>query len=175
MLSAALIAIILVVVAFVLQYEVALNKPVFIGALTAYLVLCALVIFNGLKFGDALGVTGALMSVFGFGLMVGLLLFVPINAGSVWLFFIAVMFAMTAISIPVMRFLDRRFAKTETDASIILRRSSAVGIFAMILTWLQIRGTFNLFSIVFVAVGVVLLAFFLELRESARWRNLMNR
>ncbi len=174
-LIAVLTAVGLVITSFVLQYALAIDKTTFTALHAIYGVLVLAIAYNCLKHGDSLGIATAWLAVVGIGALLGLVLYLPTHAGTLWLFFVAAMLATTAVFVPVMRFLDRRFASEDTATQIVLRRAGFVGILAVLLLWLQIRGTLNLFTLIFTVLGVAMVAFFLELRESARWRNLLNR
>ncbi len=171
---AVLIAATGVIAAFVLQYPLAIDKTMFITLHSIYIVLVLAIAYSCLQHGDSLAIATAWFASIGIGTLLALVMYLPTHAGTLWVFFVAAMIATTALFIPVIRFLDRRFASEDTATRIVLRRAGFVGIFVVLLLWLQIRGTLNLFSLIFTILGVAMVAFFLELRESARWRNLLD-
>lgn len=86
-----------------------------------------------------------------------------------WLFFVFLYLAVTGTVLPFVRFLNRRFSGEDSvpSSSVILRQSIWVGLFAVACAWLQIPRVLTPVLALFLALSLVVIEFFLHLREQS--------
>lgn len=86
-----------------------------------------------------------------------------------WLFFVFLYLAATGTVLPFVRFLNMRFSGGDTvpSSSVILRQSIWVGLFAVACAWLQIPRVLNPILALFLALSLMVIEFFLHLREQS--------
>lgn len=86
-----------------------------------------------------------------------------------WLFFVFLYLAVTGTVLPFVRFLNKRFSSEETvpSSSVILRQSIWVGLFAVACAWLQIPRVLTPVLALFLAISLMVIEFFLHLREQS--------
>ncbi len=87
-----------------------------------------------------------------------------------WLFFIALVFAITGTSLPVVAYLNRVVTPFgPATYEIVVRESTLVGIYIGILLWLN-KGQILSFGLAMIlAVGIILIEFLLRLRYRSQW------
>ena len=111
---------------------------------------------------------GALMA---FGGWAGLWLLVTSTLPTAfprWLFFVCLYLAVTGTSLPFVRFLNTRFAGSNgVPGGVILRQSIWLGLFVVACAWLQIPRVLNPVIAGVLAISLVVIEFFLRLRERA--------
>ncbi|HHY88962.1 MAG TPA: hypothetical protein GYA06_08595 [Chloroflexi bacterium] len=91
--------------------------------------------------------------------------------GPRWLFFFFTTLAVSGTMLPLVYFFNRRFpSKPPASGAVIIRQSLWFGVYANLLIWLQLGGVLNLMLIVFIAAGLVMIEFFLRLRERSHWK-----
>ena len=86
-----------------------------------------------------------------------------------WLFFVFLYLAVTGTVLPFVRFLNVRFTRLDADlpsAGIILRQSIWIGLFVVACAWLQIPRVLNPVIAFFLALCLVVIEFFLHVRET---------
>ncbi len=85
-----------------------------------------------------------------------------------WLFFVCLYLAVTGTALPFVRFLNARFAGPRgVPAGVILRQSIWVGLFVVACAWLQIPRVLNPVIAGVLAFSLIVIEFFLRLREHA--------
>lgn len=84
-----------------------------------------------------------------------------------WLFFVCLYLAVTGTVLPFVRFLNMRFAREDDPPSsgVILRQSIFAGLFVVACAWLQIPRVLNPAIAFFLALSLVIVEFFLHMRE----------
>ncbi len=88
-----------------------------------------------------------------------------------WLFFFMLFLALTGAALPVVAFLNRRFASNPpAGEGVILRQAIWVGVYGGVLAWLQQGRILNPALCFFLLVGLVLLEILIRLGEKARWK-----
>jgi hypothetical protein len=88
-----------------------------------------------------------------------------------WLFFFFVMLALSGTSLPVVAFLNRRFAShPPANEGVLLRQSIWFGLYASLLVWLQQGRILNPMIAFFLGIGLLLVEVFLRMGERARWQ-----
>jgi hypothetical protein len=92
--------------------------------------------------------------------------------GPRWLFFFLIVSAVTGTALPLVVYLNRRFA-TEPPAAarVLVREALFIGVYAAMLIWMQFGQVVNFGLAVLFLLGFVLLEAFLRLRESSYWRK----
>jgi hypothetical protein len=91
--------------------------------------------------------------------------------GPRWLFFFFTVLAVTGLILPIAAYLNRRFpASPAVSNSTILREAILAGIFAPTLAWLQLNRALTGSVAIILAIGFVLLEWFIRLREQSRWK-----
>lgn len=90
------------------------------------------------------------------------------TAGPRWLFFVLLYLAVTGTVLPFVRFLNLRFTRVDGPspaAGVILRQSMWVGLFVAACAWLQIPRVLNPLIAFFLALSLIVIEFFLYVRE----------
>ncbi len=82
-------------------------------------------------------------------------------------FLAALLAAVTGICLPIVDFLNRRFAKQPVGYLVVLRQSMWVGFWVAFCTWLQMNRTLNWAVAALVAGVLVLFEFLLQVRTRA--------
>lgn len=92
------------------------------------------------------------------------------DLGNRWLFFIALVFAITAAALPIVAYLNRvTTPKGSATFEIVVRESTMIGIYAGILLWLNKGQVLSIGLAVILAVGLVLIELLLRLRYRSEW------
>ncbi|NTW09085.1 MAG: hypothetical protein HGA28_05900, partial [Anaerolineaceae bacterium] len=90
--------------------------------------------------------------------------------GPRWLFFFFVTLASTGTGLPIIVFLNLRFPSyPPIDTPVIIRQACWVGIYAGILTWLQLGRILTPAVGVGIAIGLVIIEGLLRFREKSQW------
>ena len=85
-----------------------------------------------------------------------------------WLFFVLLYVATTGTVLPFVRFLNMRFTREggmPPAGGVLLRQSIWVGLFVVACAWLQMPRVLNPVIAFFLALSLVLIEFFLRIRE----------
>lgn len=114
--------------------------------------------------------TSLILSVLGAGGLVFIVVFMEPTLGPRWLFFFFLTIVTTGVCIPFTFILQRRMAKQPVPASVIIREALWVGIFVDLVAWLQLGRIFSNLIMVILAIGLVLLEFFLRVAEKATFK-----
>ena len=92
------------------------------------------------------------------------------DLGNRWLFFIAVVFAITATALPLVAYLNRVAAPIgPASFEVVVRESLLIGIYASILLWLNKGQVLSLGLAIILAVGLLLIELLLRLRQRSEW------
>lgn len=115
-------------------------------------------------------VSGVLMLLGGLlGLLVLVTNTLPRLGAELWLFFLLLHLTVTGAALPIVRYLNVRFTPVNADpppGGVLVRESVWVGLFAVILAWLQLMRVLSVPIAFFVALIFVVLEIFLRTRES---------
>ncbi len=88
-----------------------------------------------------------------------------------WLFFFLLFLGLCGTSLPIVAFLNRRFAsRPPAGEGVLIRQAAWVGIYGSLLAWLQQGRILNTALILFLAIGFILIEVLLRLGERARWK-----
>ncbi len=87
-----------------------------------------------------------------------------------WAFFASLVVALTATAFPIVYFISTRFLDQPLQPSVLVRRALWVGVYGAVLAWLQLARLVNLYVIVGLAGGLILIEYLLRLRERALWQ-----
>ena len=88
-----------------------------------------------------------------------------------WLFFFLLFIGLCGTALPIVAFLNRRFAsRPPAGEGVLIRQSAWVGIYGSLLAWLQQGRILNTALILFLAIGFILVELLLRLGERARWK-----
>lgn len=90
--------------------------------------------------------------------------------GPRWLFYCAIIFAITGTAAPGVTLLNRLFStRTPVSFGMIVRESLWVGIYIAALVWLNKGQVMTLGLAIVLAVGLILIEFLLRLRARSEW------
>ncbi len=92
----------------------------------------------------------------------------PRIGAELWLFFILLHLAVTGTTLPVVRYLNVRLTPISIDpppGGIIVRQSIWIGLYVVIVTWLQILRSLSIPIAFFLALVFIVLEGFLRARE----------
>jgi hypothetical protein len=93
------------------------------------------------------------------------------SGGTRYLFFFTAVLAFTGMALPVVAFLNRRFASTPpATRAVILRQAIWAGIYLPTLAWLRIGRILTPSIALLLAVGLILIEWLLRLRERSQWK-----
>jgi hypothetical protein len=92
------------------------------------------------------------------------------NLGNRWLFFAAVVLALTGSSIPLVAYLNR-IIKLFGPASfeIVVRESTLIGVYVGVLIWLNKGQVLSFGLAAILGVGLVIVELLLRLRSRSEW------
>lgn len=92
------------------------------------------------------------------------------DLGNRWLFFIALVFALTGTALPVVAYLNRVATPFgPATFEIVVRESTMVGIYAGILLWLNKGQVLSFGLAIILAFGLVMIELLLRLRYRSEW------
>jgi hypothetical protein len=114
---------------------------------------------------------GLLLSLFGWGGLVYVIMYTLPTLGPRWLFFFFLVIGMSGASMPVIAFLHLRFPADPPSApGVVVRQAIWVGIYGGLLAWLQLGRVLDTARAVFLAAGFILIEILLRLRERSQFR-----
>jgi hypothetical protein len=89
------------------------------------------------------------------------------QAGPRWYFFILLYLGVVGIGLPIIRFFNMLLTRERTTVTdgVILRQALLLGLYVVILAWLQILRVMSLFIAVFLAIGFIAIEVFVRIRE----------
>ena len=94
------------------------------------------------------------------------------TVGPRWLFYLCWFLALSGTALPIIAFLNRRFASSvPATQSVIVRQAIWVGLYGSILAWLQIGRVITPALALLLGVGLILVEWLLRLRERSLWRG----
>lgn len=116
--------------------------------------------------------TALLFSLAGWGGIAWLVLFAKPLVGPRWLFFLCWFLALTGPALLALAFLHRRFPTPEgVSQDVVVREAIFVGLYGSTLAWLQIGRVATLPLALLLGGGLVLIEWFIRLREKSRWKK----
>ena len=114
---------------------------------------------------------GLLLSLFGWGGLVYVIMYTLPTLGPRWLFFFFLVMGMSGTSMPVIAFLHLRFPAAPPSApGVVVRQAIWVGIYGGLLAWLQLGRVLDTARAVFLAAGFILIEILLRLRERSQFK-----
>jgi hypothetical protein len=120
---------------------------------------------------DHIGVllAAAVMFIIGWGGLYWLVTTHPPRLGAeLWLFFFLGLMAITGTVVPIVRYLNMAFTPVHAEpiaGGIIVRQSVWIGLFCVILAWMQILRVISPANIFFLALVFIIIEVFLRSRE----------
>lgn len=88
-----------------------------------------------------------------------------------WLLFFGGTLGLTGLALPITWFLNLRFpSKPPAGSPVIVRQAIWVGVYGVVLAWLQQVRLVTLWTGLGLAVGLVAIEFLVRMREKARWQ-----
>ncbi|MEL6308934.1 MAG: hypothetical protein AAFQ52_12395 [Chloroflexota bacterium] len=109
-----------------------------------------------------------------FGLFQLITTALPRIAPELWIFFFLLQLAVTSTAVPIVRFFNVRLTSIMHDvppSGVIVRQSVWIGLFVVIIAWLQIPRELSLPLALFVALVFIVVEVFLRSRELAAERD----
>jgi len=107
----------------------------------------------------------------GWGGLVYLMTQTSPSLGNRWLFFCAIVFAVTGSAAPLVALLNRLFSShTPVRFGMVVREALWIGIFAAAFLWLNKGQVVSLGLLIVLAVGFILVEFLLRMRARSEWR-----
>ena len=92
-----------------------------------------------------------------------------------WLFFFGGTIGLTGLALPATWFLNLRFPSTPpAGVPVIVRQAIWVGVYGVLLTWLQQERLVTLWSSLGLAAGLIAIEYLVRMRENARWQPITN-
>jgi hypothetical protein len=119
--------------------------------------------------------TALFLTITGWGGLAVILLTTVPTLGPRWLFYFLLFLGLSGMAMPVVDFFNRRFpSKPRAGAEVVIRQSVWVGLYGCVLAWLQFGRILNSGLIIFLAIGLVSIEFFLRMNERSRFEALMR-
>jgi hypothetical protein len=117
-------------------------------------------------------VAAVLMTVGGWSGLVYLFINTLPTVVNRWIFFALFYVALSGTSLPFIRYLNKRFARSgvpPVPGMVLVRQSCWVGLFGTACAWLRIPRVLSWSVAFFLALALVMIEIFLRLRERAQW------
>lgn len=109
--------------------------------------------------------------ILGWVVLFGILQLADPSGGTRWALFFTLILALTGTSLPLMAYLNKRFAsRPPASPGVVLRQSMWVGVYFATLAWLQLGRVLNSAIVVLLLSGLILTEWLLRLRERSQWR-----
>jgi hypothetical protein len=88
-----------------------------------------------------------------------------------WLLFFGCTLGLTGLALPVTWFLNLRFpSEPSAGPYVVVRQAIWVGVYGVVLAWLQQVRLVSLWTGLGLAVGLVAIEYLVRMREKARWQ-----
>jgi hypothetical protein len=88
-----------------------------------------------------------------------------------WLLFFGGTLGLTGLAIPAAWFLNLRFpSEPPAGSSVIIRQAIWVGVYGVVLVWLQQARLVTLWIGLGLAIGLIAIEYLIRMREKARWQ-----
>ncbi len=110
----------------------------------------------------------AMMGVGGIGIATLISIGQPRIGAELWLYFLCIHLIITGGSLPIVRFINMRFIPLTAEppsGGVLVRQSVWLGLFAVIVVWLQILRVLSVVILFLLALVFIVLEVFLQLRE----------
>ena len=112
-----------------------------------------------------------LLFIAGWGGLSWVVIFTLPNVWQRWLFFLLLVIALTGTALPVTYYLNLRFrSNPPANEGTILRQALWLGVYGSTLAWLQLGGIVTMWTIIGLGFGLIVLEYFIRLRERTRWQ-----
>jgi hypothetical protein len=109
--------------------------------------------------------------LFGFGAAAFSIFYLPPVVWARWLLFFGGMLALTGLALPVTWFLNLRFpSEPPAGPNVILRQAIWVGVYGVVLAWLQQVRLVTIWTGLGLALGLIAIEYLIRMRERARWQ-----
>jgi len=114
----------------------------------------------------------ALLTIVGWGGLVLLIRFTqPTIWQPLWMFFFLSMMAITGPLLPIIAFLNLRFAtRPPATPNIFIRQIIWAGLYFVIISWLQIGRVLTPLLMILLAIGLIVIEIMLRMREISLWK-----
>jgi hypothetical protein len=107
----------------------------------------------------------------GFGIAAAAVLYLVPTVWARWLLFFGGMLGLTGLALPVTWFLNLRFpSDPPAGAQVILRQAIWVGVYGVVLAWLQQVRLVTVWTGFGLALGLIAIEYLIRMREKARWQ-----
>jgi hypothetical protein len=110
----------------------------------------------------------AMLGVGGIGLATLISIAQPRIGAELWLYFLCVHLIVTGFTLPIVRFVNMRFTPLTAEppsGGVLVRQSVWLGLFAVIVVWLQMLRVLSVVTLFLLALVFIVLEVFLQLRE----------
>lgn len=88
-----------------------------------------------------------------------------------WLLFFGGTLGLTGLALPAAWFLNLRFpSDPPAGASVIVRQATWVGVYGVMLVWLQQARLVTIWTGLGLAIGLIAIEYLVRMREKARWQ-----
>lgn len=115
--------------------------------------------------------TAILLIILGWGGLLAVIEFTTPSGGTRWLFFFALILAVTGTVLPVIAFLNQRFkSRPPVSNGVVMRQALWFGVYVATVAWLQIGRVLNPVIAVLLAAGLVIIEWLLRMRERSQWK-----
>jgi len=109
--------------------------------------------------------------VLGFGTVAIAILALTPTVWARWLLFFGGTLGLTSLALPVTWYLNLRFpSQPPAGSSVILRQAIWVGVYGVVLAWLQQVRLVTIWTALGLALGLVAIEYLVRMREKARWK-----
>jgi hypothetical protein len=109
--------------------------------------------------------------LFGFGAAAFSIFYLPPVVWARWLLFFGGTLGLTGLALPVTWFLNLRFpSEPPAGPYVVLRQAIWVGVYGIVLAWLQQVRLVTIWTGLGLAVGLVAIEYLIRMRERARWQ-----
>lgn len=109
--------------------------------------------------------------VFGFGAAAFSIFYLTPIVWARWLLFFGSVLGLTGLALPITWFLNLRFpSEPPAGPSVILRQAIWVGVYGVVLAWLQQVRLVTLWTGFGLALGLAAIEYLIRMRERARWQ-----
>ena len=109
--------------------------------------------------------------MFGFGAAAFSIFALTPTVWARWLLFFGATLGLTGVALPVTWFLNLRFpSEPPAGPYVIVRQAIWVGVYGVVLAWLQQVRLVTVWTALGLAIGLVAIEYLVRMREKARWQ-----
>ena len=114
--------------------------------------------------------SGFILAVVGWGGLYYLIQYELPTLGPRWLFFFLLTLALSGLALPAAYFLNYRFSdRSKVTGGMIARQAIWVGVFGVILAWLQLGRILSFSLAVIIAIGIGFIEYLIQMSEKSKW------